>query len=252
MNFNVVIPARYESTRLPGKPLLDLVGQTMIQRVVKQAMKSQAASVLVATDDSRIQESVRVAGAEALLTSAAHTSGSDRVMEVAKNLGWNDSAIVVNVQGDEPLIPPSVIDQVAKILVSNKDLGVATLCEPIEQAEDVFNPNIVKVVRDNQNIAMYFSRAPVPWSQDWPRNKTVPKLEGSWFRHVGIYAYRVWALRRFVELSQGSLETRESLEQLRFLENGIQIAVEEASLAVPGGIDTPEDAERIRKVIAAD
>ena len=117
MNFNVVIPARYESTRLPGKPLLDLVGQTMIQRVVKQAMKSQAASVLVATDDSRIQESVRVAGAEALLTSAAHTSGSDRVMEVAENLGWNDSAIVVNVQGDEPLIPPSVIDQVAKILV---------------------------------------------------------------------------------------------------------------------------------------
>ena len=252
MTFHVVVPARYGSTRLPGKPLLDLLGKTMIQRVALQAMKSSAEVVVVATDDSRVAESAVDSGSEALITSSEHASGSDRVMEVAEKFDWGDDEIVVNVQGDEPLIPSEVIDQVAAVLHSQEDVGVATLMEAINDAEDVFNPNVVKVAIDARGRALYFSRAPIPWSRDQFGNDHAVELNSNWFRHIGIYAYRVWALRKFVNLPRSVLETIESLEQLRFLENGVPIAVQNAVLPVPGGVDTPQDAERVRNVIARD
>ena len=252
MTFHVVVPARYGSTRLPGKPLLDLLGKTMIQRVALQAMKSSAEVVVVATDDSRVAESAVAAGSEALITSSEHASGSDRVMEVAEKFDWGDDEIVVNVQGDEPLIPSEVIDQVAAVLHSQEDVGVATLMEVINDAEDVFNPNVVKVAIDARGRALYFSRAPIPWSRAQFGNDHAVELNSNWFRHIGIYAYRIWALRKFVNLPRSALETIESLEQLRFLENGVPIAVQNAVLPVPGGVDTPQDAERVRNVIARD
>lgn len=253
MTFHVVVPARYGSTRLPGKPLLDLHGKTMIQRVAQQAMKSAAKVVVVASDDGRVVKSARAVGSHAMLTSPDHASGSDRTMEVVRKSEWHDDEIVVNVQGDEPLIPPEVVDQVAGILESDDRVGVATLREVIYDAEDVFDPNIVKVATDASGRALYFSRAPIPWDRNRFRSDQPVELESTnWYRHIGIYAYRIWALRKFVDLPSSSLETLESLEQLRFLENGISIAVESAALPVPGGIDTPEDAERVREVIAND
>ena len=257
MRFSVVIPARFGSTRLPGKPLLDIAGQPMIVRVAKQALASAAASVVVATDDRRVVDAVDAAGAEAMLTRSDHPSGSDRVMEVVEQQGWPDDDVVVNVQGDEPLIPPVVIDQVATLL-SDGASGVATLCEPIHRAADVFDPNIVKVVVSVQGRALYFSRAPIPWWRDRFGADTAGQtgatpsgdLGGHWKRHVGIYAYRVAALREFVHWPPSVLEQTEALEQLRLLDHGRDIAVAEAVRAVPGGVDTPADADRVRAALA--
>ena len=247
MSFQVVIPARYGSTRLPGKPLIDLAGKPMIVRVAERALASAAAGVTVATDDARIAAAVEGTGARAVATGADHVSGSDRVMEVADRQGWSSDQIVVNVQGDEPLIPPAVIDQVAA-LVQDGDCAVGTLCEPIARPQDVFDPAIVKAVADARGCALYFSRAPIPWHRDaFP---DPPQLGGDgWKRHIGIYAYRVGALRDFVGWPPGTLEQIESLEQLRFLENGRAIALAEAVEPVPGGVDTPEDAARLRTVL---
>ena len=261
MSYRVVIPARFASTRLPGKPLADLGGKPMIVRVAEQARRSQARSVVVATDDERVLRAVTDAGVAAVMTCSDHASGSDRVMEVVENGGWGDDDIVVNVQGDEPFLPPQVIDQVA-VLVREASVWpqracrVATLCEPVTRSADVFDPNVVKVVADDSGRALYFSRAPLPWarahfaSAAGSTGEAPSRLGDGWRRHVGIYAYRVDALKEFVAWPQGRLEQLEALEQLRLLEHGRGIAVAEAVAPVPGGIDTPADLTRARAVWA--
>ena len=254
MPFHVVIPARFASTRLPGKPLLDIAGKPMIVRVAERALASSAESVVVATDDARVRDAVVTAGAEAMLTRDDHPTGSDRVMEVVERRGWTDDDVVVNVQGDEPLIPPAVIDQVAGLLGEDAgDCGVGTLSEPIVRREDIFDPNIVKVVRSRFGRALYFSRAPMPWWRDGFAAAGTPidaAASALWRRHIGIYAYRVRALREFVGWPPSSLEEIEALEQLRLLDHGRAIAVAEAVAPVPGGVDTPADAERVLRLLA--
>lgn len=247
MSYRVVIPARYASTRLPGKPLIDLAGKPMVVRVAEQARKSAATSVVVATDDERVAATLAAAGVEAMMTAPNHASGSDRVMEVVAKRGWRDDDIVVNVQGDEPLVPPVVIDQVATLLAATTDCRVATLSEPITRRDDIFDPNVVKVVADYGGRALYFSRAPMPWSR--AELDAAMVALGHWRRHIGIYAYRVDALREFVSWPPSRLERVEVLEQLRLLERGRRIAVAEAVAAVPGGVDTPDDVVRVREVL---
>ena len=203
MEFIVIIPARYASTRLPGKPLRDIAGKAMIQRVWEQAGKSAASRVVIATDDPRIEAAAREFGAEVCMTNPDHPSGTDRLQEVASILGLSDDQIVVNVQGDEPLIPPAVINQVAINLAENNQAGVATLAEPIEKVEDLLNPNVVKLVINQQGMSLYFSRAPIPWPRD-SFNQLATELpvevpaEYDFRRHIGIYAYRILELNRFV------------------------------------------------------
>ncbi|MDE0178578.1 MAG: 3-deoxy-manno-octulosonate cytidylyltransferase [Gammaproteobacteria bacterium] len=245
--YRVVIPARFGSTRLPGKPLVDIAGKPMIVRVVEQAMRSKATGVVVATDDSRVVDALRGSGAEAMLTRGDHRSGSDRVMEVVDAKGWPDDGIVVNVQGDEPLIPPVVIDQVAALI--DDECEVATLSEPIAEPGDVFDPNIVKVVTDQHGRALYFSRAPIPWHRDTFGGRLPPRIGSAWRRHIGIYAYSAGALRAFVSYPPSRLEELEALEQLRLMDHGHAIAVAEAEAPVPGGVDTPADADRVRDVL---
>ena len=245
MCYRVVIPARYGSTRLPGKPLIDIGGKPMIVRVAEQALRSKATGVVVATDDGRVVDAIRGSGAEAVLTRSDHRSGSDRVMEVAE--AWPDEEVVVNVQGDEPLIPPVVIDQVAALI--DDECEVATLSEPIAEPAHVFDPNIVKVVVDRRGRALYFSRAPIPWQRDAFGHGPPPRVGTEWRRHVGIYAYRVGALRAFVSYPPSPLEEIEALEQLRLLDHGHPIAVGAAKAPVPGGVDTPADADRVRDAL---
>ena len=220
----------------------------MIAHVAGRVAKSSAREVIVATDDARILEAVASTGVRAVMTRSDHASGSDRVMEVAETSGWTDDHVVVNVQGDEPLVPPAVIDQVAGLLVSSVDVGVATLSEPLRNSADILDENIVKVVVTRNGRALYFSRAPIPHARGG-LPASVTGSDGGWHRHIGIYAYRVAALRRFVDLPISRLESTESLEQLRFLENDMGIAVEKALAAVPGGVDTPDDLERVRRTV---
>lgn len=251
MTFSVVIPARFGSTRLPGKPLEDLAGQPMIQRVWAQACRSGAKRVVIATDDARIQAAAEDFGAEVCLTDAAHPSGTDRLQEVAASLGLDDEHILVNVQGDEPLIPPAVIDQVANNLAAHPGASIATLCEPIATLADLRNPNVVKVVCDARGMALYFSRAPVPWPRDHlaAGNESMPAGE-AWCRHIGIYGYRTAFLHRYVTWPPATLEQIEQLEQLRAMVNGERIHVDVACESVPGGVDTPEDLARLRRYLA--
>ena len=248
MSFTVVIPSRYGSSRLPGKPLLDIAGKPMIQRVWEQAIQSDASEVVVATDDERIQSVVEGFGARCCMTSPSHPSGTDRLQEVTSALGSAPDEIVVNVQGDEPLIPPEVINQVAASLQSHPGASIATLCEPIEDVVDLSNPNVVKVVSDKTGKALYFSRAPIPWPRDAFAGgpDTMPE-EGRWFRHIGIYAYRAAFLQRYVTWSPAPQETLEHLEQLRALYNGEHIQVAEAVSYVPPGVDTEDDIVEMRR-----
>lgn len=247
MSFIVVIPARYASSRLPGKPLADIAGRPMIEHVYRCAQKSQAQRVLVATDDARVAEVVKAFGGEVVMTRADHVSGTDRLQEVAAQLALEDDAIVVNVQGDEPLIPAEVIDQVAGNLAANDWASVATLCEPLQSVSDFHNPNVVKAVSDQSGRALYFSRAPVPWPRDLNVETAGPVPEGfAARRHIGLYAYRVSLLNRFVRWAPARLELTESLEQLRVLAYGEAIHLADACAKVPGGVDTPEDLERVR------
>lgn len=248
-DFSVVVPARFASTRLPGKPLAQIAGKPMIAHVASRVAKSGASEVIVATDDARVLEAAASTDVRAMMTRADHASGSDRVMEIAEACGWPDDHVVVNVQGDEPLIPPTVIDQVAGLLDRSTGVGVATLSEPLHDSRDVLDENIVKVVVAASGYALYFSRAPIPYARGGIP-VSVSGAEPGWRRHIGIYAYRVAALRRFIALPVARLERAESLEQLRFLENGMSIAVEEALAPVPGGVDTPADLERVRQVVA--
>lgn len=254
MSFTVIIPARFASSRLPGKPLADICGKTMIERVVAQALRSGAGRVVVATDDARIESHLAGVGVQVCMTRADHASGTDRLQEVAQQLQLGDDEIVVNVQGDEPLIPPAVIDQVAQNLSQTPQASVATLSEPIEHAEDLFNPNVVKLVADHSGLALYFSRAPLPWARDSfaaeGANYRGQLPEAPFARHIGIYAYRVGLLNQFVQWSQAPIELIESLEQLRVLHYGHRIHVAHACEAVPGGVDTPADLERLRRLLA--
>jgi len=246
ISFSIVIPARYGSTRLPAKPLRDIGGKPMIQRVYEQAAAAGAKRVIVATDDERIANAVKEFGGNAVMTRADHQSGTDRLQEIAERCRFDGNDILVNVQGDEPLIPPTVIRQVAANLAANARAAVATLCEPIIDEVDFHNPNIVKVVRDGNGFALYFSRAPIPW----PRDHMLAGREGlpvelGARRHLGIYAYRVRELNDFVSWPQAPLEVSECLEQLRFLWQGRSIHVADACEAVPGGVDTEDDLARV-------
>jgi 3-deoxy-manno-octulosonate cytidylyltransferase (CMP-KDO synthetase) len=251
--FKVVIPARYGSSRLPGKPLADVGGRPMVVRVLERALQAGAEQVVVATDDQRIVAAVTNAGGIALPTRADHPSGSDRVMEVAAALDWPADAVVVNVQGDEPLIPPAVIAQVAAMLLDDPATGVATLCEPITDPAVLFDPSAVKVVRNRDGFALYFSRAPLPYARDafaepGAEQRPLP-VSDVWQRHIGIYGFRVRTLARFVGLAPGVLERLESLEQLRLLEHGIPIRVAPANAHVPAGVDTDADLARVRRIL---
>jgi len=252
MSYTVVIPARYGSTRLPGKPLLDIGGIPMVQRVWEQARRSAARQVVIATDDQRIGDIARDFGAEVCLTSAEHPSGTDRLQEVAQQLGWEPQQIVVNVQGDEPLIPPGVIDQVAANLAAQEHAAIATLCERITAVTELTNPNVVKVVFDQRGLALYFSRATIPWPREHFKVDTsrMP-ASGDWYRHIGIYAYRTAFLHEYVGWQPAPLEQLEQLEQLRALYHGVGIHVAEAREKVPAGVDTQADLEAVRAHLAA-
>lgn len=251
MGFYVVIPARYASTRLPAKPLREIAGVPMIQHVYQAALKSQADKVIIATDDERIAEVARGFGAEVCMTKASHTSGTDRLQEVAAQLKLPDDAIIVNVQGDEPLIPAAVINQVAANLAQALEASVATLSEPIEVLDDFLNPNIVKVVSDRQGRALYFSRAAIPFPRDTVVNGVLTALPEGFpsRRHIGIYAYRVSLLNQFVTWPMAELEAWESLEQLRVMANGHSIHIENACALVPGGVDTEADLQRVKAIL---
>jgi 3-deoxy-manno-octulosonate cytidylyltransferase (CMP-KDO synthetase) len=248
--FRVVIPARYGSTRLPGK-LLALIpevgGKPMLQWVHQIGVRSGAAEVIIATDDERVLEAARGFGAVACMTSLTHPSGTDRIAEVAAQAGWNDADIVVNLQGDEPMMPPELIGQVAALLEQHVDAHIATLATRITSVKELLDPGIVKVVSDQTGRALYFSRAPIPWDRDAaPASLVSQRSYTGARRHVGLYAYRVSALRRMSMLQPGRLELIERLEQLRALENGMDVRVGDA-VAQPGShVDTPEDLARVR------
>jgi 3-deoxy-manno-octulosonate cytidylyltransferase (CMP-KDO synthetase) len=244
LSFRVVIPARFDSSRLPGKALLPLAGKPMLQWVHERARASRAAEVVVATDDERIASAARGFGADVALTARTHLSGTDRIAEVAVARGWLDDDVVVNVQGDEPLIPPVVIDQVAKLLTTHARADIATLAVKLDSPADLQDPNVVKAACDAGGRALYFSRAPVPWNRDAPTT-----LTGAHLRHVGIYAYRVAALRRLAALPPTRLEQIEKLEQLRALEHGMEIRVALAVERPLADVNTAADLERAERAL---
>ncbi|MGH8183945.1 MAG: 3-deoxy-manno-octulosonate cytidylyltransferase [Rhodanobacteraceae bacterium] len=249
--FIVAIPARYGSTRLPGKPLRLLAGEPLIVHVVRRARAAGAARVVVATDDVRIERALSDSGIEVCMTRADHASGSDRLAECAATLGWPDAAVVVNLQGDEPFAPAVGIRAVAEALVEDA-ADMATLATPVETAERWFDPNCVKVVRDLRGRALYFSRAPLPWARDALAHDRIHVPEGlQVLRHIGIYAYRAGFLKTFAELPATPLERAESLEQLRALEHGRAIAVRITPAPFPPGVDTEADLARAERVLAA-
>jgi len=251
MHFRVVIPARYASSRLPGKPLADIGGRPMVLHVLERALQAGAESVTVATDDVRVQRVVEAAGYQALLTSPDHQSGTERLVEVAETLDWPDDALVVNVQGDEPLIDPALIREAARQLVLHDDAVMATLAHPIHDHADFVNPNVVKVVPDEAGYALYFSRAPIPWPRDaFSARQPMPHESGA-LRHIGLYAYRAGFLRIYASLGRSPLERHEMLEQLRVLWHGYRISLGVTPIAPAPGVDTPEDLERVRALFQA-
>ena len=250
-SFHVAIPARHGSTRFPGKALAPLHGKPMLQWVYERARASGARDVLIATDDAAIAAAAGTFGAAARMTSATHASGTDRLAELAAIEGWPEGDIVVNVQGDEPLIPPAIILQVAALLESDPQAAIATLATPIESLSEFLDPNAVKVVADTEGRALYFSRAPIPWSRDGaPAGLTSQRMLAGARRHIGIYAYRVGALRRLAALAATELERTEKLEQLRALENGLVIRVADAVEAPGPDVNTKADLERVARLMA--
>lgn len=252
MHFRVLIPARYAAQRLPGKPLAELGGRPLLLHVCDRARESGAATVIVATDDARIRDVCAAAGVEVEMTDGGHASGTDRIAEVAARRGWGDEEIVVNLQGDEPLMPGVNVHQVAALLAGDEGAQLATLCTPIHALEEFLNPNVVKMVADQARHALYFSRAPIPWSregasaglgsqQQWPEA----------LRHIGLYAYRVGALRKLAATPPCELEQVEKLEQLRALWLGMPIAVDVAREPPGPGVDTPADLARVVALLGA-
>jgi 3-deoxy-manno-octulosonate cytidylyltransferase (CMP-KDO synthetase) len=251
MTFTVVVPARLASTRLPDKPLADIGGAPMVVRVAQRAAQSGAREVVVATDHESIVRACRQHGVQALMTRADHASGSDRLAEACTLLGLDADAVVVNLQGDEPLIEPALLDACAALLGRRSDCVMATVAHAIHDLADYQNPNVVKVVLDAQSRALLFSRAPVPWWRDGSAKGSVAlPHEPPALRHVGLYAYRAGFLRRFPSMPQAPLEITEALEQLRVLWHGERIAVHVTRHAPGPGVDTPEDLERVRKLYA--
>jgi 3-deoxy-manno-octulosonate cytidylyltransferase (CMP-KDO synthetase) len=248
VGFRVVIPARYASQRLPGKPLADLNGKPLILHACECARESGALEVIVATDDARIREACEKAGFAAVMTAASHASGTDRIAEVAEKRGWDDGERVVNLQGDEPMMPPANIEQTARLLEPGADMS--TLCTPIHDLAEFMNPNVVKVVADETGRALYFSRAPIPWNRDGaPAGPASQQQFHGALRHIGIYGYRVGALRRLSATPPCELEQLEKLEQLRALWLGMHLAVDVAK-EIPGpSVDTPEDLKRVAALL---
>jgi 3-deoxy-manno-octulosonate cytidylyltransferase (CMP-KDO synthetase) len=250
--FRVVIPARIGSTRLPGKPLLMLAGKAMIQWVYERARRSGAQQVIVATDDERIAQLVRELGGEACLTAATHASGTDRVAEVARRERWADADIVVNLQGDEPLMPEALLVQVARLLAGHAGADLATLSVPLDSVAALLDPNVVKVVTDQQQRALYFSRAPIPWSRDAaPGVLSSQRSHAGARRHLGLYAYRVSALLRLAALPPSALEQIEKLEQLRALEHAMDIRVAHAEVAPGPDVNTADDLAEVAALLEA-
>ena len=258
--FTVLIPARMASSRLPNKPLADIAGLPMVVRVAQRAGLSQAHTVVVAADDERIVQACQAHGISALLTRQDHPSGSDRLAQACHILGLPDEAVVVNVQGDEPLIEPTLINQVAQLLMARPEACMSTAAHPITELADFVNPNVVKVVTDAHQMALYFSRAPIPWWRDGQSTEVVAgqhkpildRLPSPFpLRHVGIYAYRAGFLAEFPHLPPAPMEQLESLEQLRALWHGHRIAVHTTELAPGPGVDTPDDLERVRLLLGA-
>lgn len=250
ITFRVVIPARYASTRLPRKPLLEIAGKPMVVHVVERAMASGACEVLVATDHQEIADAVGDHGYAVVMTRADHVSGTDRIAEVAAQRGWPDHEIIVNVQGDEPLIDPRLIHDVAQNLAEHPAASISTACHPIHDRTSIFNPNIVKVIGDCQGYALYFSRAPIPYAREAFASERDLPVEVSAYRHIGIYGYRAGFLSTYSRLAPARIETLESLEQLRALWHGYRISLLETPHAPAGGVDTLEDIERVRAVMA--
>ncbi|MSP98832.1 MAG: 3-deoxy-manno-octulosonate cytidylyltransferase [Betaproteobacteria bacterium] len=248
--FDVVIPARFDSSRFPGKALADIGGKPMVVRVAERAAKSGARAVYIATDDERIARAAREHGVKAITTRGDHASGTDRIAEAVITLALQDDAIVVNVQGDEPLMPPSLIAQVAATLERTPEASVSTACHPIRLAEDIFSTNVNKVVLDKRGFALYFSRAPIPFARDaWAGAGPQDAPRGlPCYRHIGIYAYRAGFLEKYASLAPSPLEGFEALEQLRVLWHGYRIAVAISEHAAPPGVDTPEDLEKVRRL----
>lgn len=252
--FKVVIPARYASARLPAKPLLDICGRPMIQWVIDAATRSGADEVLVATDDERIAAAAidpRTRQSIAVMTGAHHQSGTDRIAEVASKRGWDKRTIVVNVQGDEPMLPPALVGQVAALLEQHADADIATLSTPVTSLHEFLDPNAVKVVSAQDGTALYFSRAPIPWTRDGaPQGLSSQVSFTGAQRHLGIYAYRVDALQRVTALPPAELELTEKLEQLRALQAGMKLVVDVASATPPPGVDTEADLSRVRAALS--
>ena len=257
MSFTVVIPARYASTRLPGKLLLDLAGKPVLQHVYERAKESGAEQVIIATDNQEIVTAAKNFSAEVVLTSTEHHSGTDRIAEVVEKYQLLDETVIVNVQGDEPLIAPENINQVAVDLEHHSDASIATLCTVIDSGDDLLNPHTVKVVTDDHGYALYFSRAPIPWNrnqfgdsvQELPKTLDLKQLAGAYYCHMGIYAYRAGFLKTYVQLPQSFLEKTEALEQLRALSNGHKIHVGVTSRHESIGIDTEDDYQKVKELM---
>lgn len=248
MSFRIVIPARHASTRLPGKPLADINGKPMVVRVAEAAQRAHASGVWIATDHADILAAVERQGFNAVMTRSDHISGTDRIAEVAQRMGWGDEEIVVNVQGDEPLIEPALIDAVAEALINDGGAAMATASHAIRDAADFFNPNVVKVVCTEVGRALYFSRGPIPWARDgFAESRAELPRDLPAQRHIGLYAYRVGFLRQYGRLSPSPLERFEALEQLRALWHGFGIRVISCNQAPAAGVDTPEDLARVRR-----
>ena len=249
MSFKIIIPARYASSRLPGKPLLDIAGKPMIQHVYERAIESEATEVIIATDDDRIEQSAKSFGARVCMTKRDHPSGTDRLAEVASIFQFNDDHIIVNLQGDEPCLPSELINQVAADLAQNCNADIATLYSQITQLEHVFDPNVVKVILDIDGYALYFSRAPIPWIRDHFSKKSIPDMTLPHYRHIGLYAYRTSFLTHYAELSSSLIEQAESLEQLRALFHGKKIHLSEAKINSGHGVDTMADLLLVRSLL---
>ncbi len=251
MDFTVVIPARYASSRLPGKPLADIAGKPMVVHVAERAREAGAREVLVATDDPRIRDAVASHGYESMITRSDHASGTDRIAEVARLRGWPGDRIVVNVQGDEPRIPAALIRSVAEGLESHRGAAISTACHPIRTAAEFFDPNAVKVVMDNDGYALYFSRAPIPYARDaFSTDRSLLPQGLPVYRHLGLYAYRCSFLGTYTGLPPAGLEQFEALEQLRALAHGYRISVAITEHAPEPGVDTPEDLEKMRRAFS--
>ncbi len=251
--FTVIIPARFASSRLPGKPLADIAGKPMIAHVWQKAQQSGASRVVVATDNQAVAQAVQAFGGEVCMTSEHHNSGTERLAEVVEKLALADDEIVVNIQGDEPLIPPVIVQQVADNLAKN-GVKMATLAVPLNDAEELFNPNVVKAVAEQSGNVLYFSRAPIPWNRDQfaglsDEQKTQLVLQSQYLRHIGIYAYRAGFIKQYVQWQPSALENIESLEQLRVLWYGEKIHIDLAKEVPAVGVDTPEDLEKVRSIL---